>query len=392
MHVYKTFFKVMTKYKLSIIIYTAIVIFMLFSLINAYSASEEEDVAEKKYTLLIVDNDNSELSKELVKFLGTKHYLEDGSYTDEQIKDMLYYQHITEYIVIPEGFGEKYEKAAENSEASTLLQATYDEALPYGIFVNMQIDQYLNAVKDYMNSGNTLAEASAKCTDAMDSSKYVSMQKKETVAAQRVYTSFQFLPFGILTIIFSGVLPVIMCFNDAERKNRTIISSYKMTKRNFELILGSASLAFVVTSLLVGLASASQNSEYIFTTSWWLSVGNAFIYTLSVTMLLSMITSLPLGINTKESANTSTFITCIIGLSFSFLGGTFVDITILGDKVAKIGQFTPNYWYSVASRKIWYEGGNLSDVAESFGMQLLFGLVCLSIGLCFTRFFGEKKA
>jgi len=392
MHVYKAFFKVMTKYKLSIIIYTTIVIFMLFSLINAYSASEEEDVAEKKYTLLIVDNDNSELSKELVKFLGTKHYLEDGSYTDEQIKDMLYYQYISEYIVIPEGFGEKYEKASENSEASSLLQATYDEALPKGIFINMQIDQYLNAVKDYMNSGYTLEEASAKCTDAMDSSKYVSMQKKETVATQRVYTSFQFLPFGILTIIFSGVLPVIMCFNDAERKNRTIISSYKMTKRNFELILGSASLALVVTSLLVGLASASQNSEYIFTTSWWLSVTNSFVYTLSVTMLLSMITSLPLGINTEGSANTSTFITCIIGLSFSFLGGTFVDITILGDKVAKIGQFTPNYWYSVASRKIWYEGGNLSDVAESFGMQLLFGLVCLSIGLCFTRFFGEKKA
>ena len=86
MHVYKAFFKVMTKYKLSIIIYTAIVIFMLFSLINAYSASEEEDVAEKKYTLLIVDNDNSELSKELVKFLGTKHYLEDGSYTDEHLR------------------------------------------------------------------------------------------------------------------------------------------------------------------------------------------------------------------------------------------------------------------------------------------------------------------
>jgi hypothetical protein len=105
-----------------------------------------------------------------------------------------------------------------------------------------------------------------------------------------------------------------------------------------------------------------------------------------------MITSLPLGINTKGSANTSTFITCIVGLCFSFLGGTFVDITILGDKVAKIGQFTPNYWYSVASRKIWYEGGNLSDVAESFGMQFLFGLVCLSIGLCFTSFFGEKKA
>ena len=119
---------------------------------------------------------------------------------------------------------------------------------------------------------------------------------------------------------------------------------------------------------------------------------NAFIYTLTITMLLSMITSLPLGISTKGTANTTSFATVIIGLSFAFLGGTFVDLDLLGSKVATIGRFTPNYWYSTAIKKIWYEDASLADVLGDFGLVLLFDIVCLSIGLGFTRFFGEKES
>ena len=107
-------------------------------------------------------------------------------------------------------------------------------------------------------------------------------------------------------------------------------------------------------------------------------------------MLLSMITSLPLGINKTGSAGTSSFITCIIGLAFSFLGGTFVDLTILGEKVAVIGRFIPNYWYSTAIHKIWFESADFSDLTACYGFQILFGFVCLSIGLVFTKFFGNK--
>ena len=67
-----------------------------------------------------------------------------------------------------------------------------------------------------------------------------------------------------------------------------------------------------------------------------------------------------------------------------------MDLTILGDKVNAIGRFIPNYWYSVAARKIWYDGAGLQDLMYCFGLELLFGAVCLSIGLVFTKFFGEK--
>ena len=399
MQVFKTFFKVMTKYRISLVLYTAIIVFMLFAM-TGMNSNNEAKVEDNKYTILIVDNDHSEVSEAFVEFMGTRQNLKEGTYSEEQVKDLLYYLTIKEYIVIPEGFGEKFMDIVNGGEtvkdedgqelATSLLETTYDEAMPYGIFINLQIDQYLNAVKNYIIEGNTVKEASRKCTDALDISQFVSMQKQESNNAERVYTAFQFLPYGILTIIFSGVLPVVMSFNESEKKNRTIISSYKMTKRNLALVLGATTVAFGVTFVLVMLASLTNAKAEMFTDSWWLTIANAFIYTLSISMLLSMISTLPLGGKKKGAANTTSFVTCVVGLSFAFLGGTFVDITILGDQVAKVGRFTPNYWYSLACRKIWYEGAGLTDLLSGYGMQLLFGLVCISLALLFTKFFGDK--
>ena len=107
MQIYKTFFKVMSKYKISLSLYTAIIIFMLIAM-TGMNGSSDETVADNKYTILIVDQDHSEVSESFVKFMGTRQNLKEGTYSDEQIKDMLYYLTIREYIVIPEGFGDKY--------------------------------------------------------------------------------------------------------------------------------------------------------------------------------------------------------------------------------------------------------------------------------------------
>ena len=393
MQIYKTFFKVSKQHKASIIMYICIIIFMLLAMTGGPSDANMGSVTLKKYSVLIVDEDQSDISKMLISYMGEKHNLKNGEYTDDQIRSMLYYQAIAAYIVIPEGFGDSYKKAifsGKQTDMTALLDSTYDDAMPRGIFVNMQINEYLNAVADYMKLGSTLDEASAKADKSLDISRFATMQEKEIKTYDRIYSSFTFLPYGILSIIFSSVISVILSFNEKERKNRTIVSSYKMTSRNIALVLGVLTVAVVVTSVLITIATFNRSTEYFFTTKWWLSVLNAMVYTLTITLLLSMITSLPLGIDKKGTANTSAYVTNIIGLSFAFLGGTFVDLTILGDKVAAVGRFIPNYWYSIATRKIWYDGAGLSDLIGCFGFQLLFGMVCLSIGLVFTKFFGNK--
>ena len=397
MQVYKTFFKVLRKYKISLIMYSAIMIFMIW-IFASESTSGSNEIVQKKYTLLVVDEDNSEVSKEFVSYLGKKHYLEKGEYTEDQIKDLLFYENISEYIVIPKGFGEevnsvvKSKKDGKNvseEEFGSLLQATYDDGMPRGIFINMQINQYLNAVTDYMALGDNMADASKKADEALDISEFVTFREEEINVNEVKYTSFLVLPYGILSIIFSGVIPVIVSFNEKEKKNRTNVSSIKLTARNISLVLGAATVAFVVATVFIAVITLKNGGGFAFTDSWWLSVLNTYIYTLTATLLLSMLTSFPI-IAAKGTTSASSIITVIVGLSFAFLGGTFVDLDILGEGVAKVGRFIPNYWYSVACKKIWYEGAGLTDLLGCYGLQLLFGLVCLTVGLAVTRYYGNK--
>ena len=399
MQVYKTFFKVLRKYKISLIMYSAIMIFMIW-IFASESTSGSNEIVQKKYTLLVVDEDNSEVSKEFVSYLGKKHNLDDGEYTEDQIKDMLFYENISEYIVIPKGFGEEVNSVVESKkngkdvseeEFGSLLQATYDDGMPRGIFINMQINQYLNAVTDYMASGDNMADASKKADEALDISEFVTFREEEINVNEVKYASFLVLPYGILSIIFSGVIPVIVSFNEKEKKNRTNVSSIKLTARNISLVLGAATVAFVVATVFIAVITLKNGGGFAFTDSWWLSVLNTYIYTLTATLLLSMLTSFPI-IAAKGTTSASSIITVIVGLSFAFLGGTFVDLDILGEGVAKVGRFIPNYWYSVACKKIWYDGAGLSDLVGCFGLQLLFGLVCLAVGLAVTRYYGNKAS
>ena len=399
MQVYKTFFKVLRKYKMSLIMYSAIMIFMIW-VFASESGSGSNDIVQKKYSLLIVDEDNSETSKEFVSYMGKKHNLEVGEYTEDQIKDMLFYENISEYIVIPKGFGEtidsvvkakKNGKTVSEEELASLLQATYDDGMPRGIFINMQINQYLNAVTDYMASGESLGDASKRADEALDISEFTTFREEDVDVNAVKYTSFLVLPYGIISIIFSGVIPVIIAFNEKEKKNRTAVSSIKLTTRNISLILGAATVAFAVATIFIIVITLKNGGDFAFTNAWWLSVLNTYIYTLTATLLLSMLTSFPILIS-KGSTNAASFLTVIIGLSFAFLGGTFVDLDILGEGVAKVGRFIPNYWYSIVCKKIWYEGAGLTDLFGCYGLQILFGAVCLAIGLAVTRYYGNKAS
>ena len=392
MQVYKSFFKVLRHYKLSLVMYVSITLVMLATL--AFSGnSEPTEISMDKYPIVVVDKDNSEISQALYSYLDNAHNIKKEELTDDQLKDLMYYWHIAEYIEIPEGFGDSFNRLVENKdeiEVTTLLKCIYDESLPRGIFINMQMNDFLNGMRGYMSSGFSVEEAAERTSASLDSSQFVTLKDREIQPALRSYKAFIFLPFGILSIIFSQLLPVIISFNDKEKRDRSAISSTSLAKRNVFLIAGAVTVALIVVVLLIAIATSADGTTYLFTKMWWLMVLNVFVYTISITMLLSMVTSLPLGINKKGAPNTSAFLTNIIGLTFSFLGGTFVESEIMGEKVAKIGQFIPNYWYSIATKRIWYEGAGLSDVIECYGLQLVFGITCLAIGLAFTRFFKER--
>ncbi len=384
MQVYKTFFKVVKKYKTGIIMYFCIVVFMLV-LLSGMNNKSADKVELVRCPIVVKDLDHSPVSEALYNYLDDVHNLKKADYTDDQLKDLMYYMHITAYFEIPEGFGASFE-----TENAMSIKSVYDETMPKGIFVNMQIDEFLNGLRAHLALGEDVETAAANAAASLDTSKYVTLLTEEKNPGDKPYSMFIFLPFGILSIIFSGILPVVLSFNEKERKNRMLVSSTKLNRRNLSLTLGAATLAIGVMLLLAGVSTVMAGTEILFSKKWFLTLANLLTYTIAITFLLALISSLPLGSQRENNAGSASFFTNIIGLSFAFLGGTFVPLDVLGDGVAKIGQFTPNYWYSTAMERIWLDGCGISDILDCMGIQLVFGITCLAIGLAITRFFDQK--
>ncbi len=397
MSLYKAFFKIIKKNLVGILINLGITIVILMMLNGIYADNESKKAKLDSYNIYVENEDDSEYADEVVGFLKEFHKVKDNKLTEDQIKDLLYYEQIVAYIRIPKGFGEAFAKNGENR-----IVNTYDDSMPMGIYISIQLDNYLNALRGYVDQGISVSEASQKTKQSLDITQYVSIQAKEKEANGAFRGNFNYLPYGIISILIMGVFPTLVSFNRGEKKNRIQVSSITTSRRNGWLFAAGATFAMIVLVILVTIASlmggesgampgdvkdpaGSGVGSILFTETWWLAVINAGIFTLVVAMMVSMLVNIPFFASASATAFSN-----IIGLSFCFLGGTFVPLSILGEGVTKIGRFLPNYWYSTAVTRI-FDGGNFADVWDCFALELAFGLVCLFIGLAAARISNEQK-
>ena len=398
MSLYKAFFKIIKKNRFSVILYFVITLGVLMLLNGIYANNESKKATLDKYSIYVENQDDSEYANAVVGYLKDAHKVKDKELTGDQIKDLLYYEQIVAYIRIPKGFGETFAATGENK-----IVNTYDDSMPVGIYISLQLDNYLNSLRGYVEQGLSVEEASKKTTESLDITKYVSVNAEEQQRFGTQKGNFNYLPFGIISVLIMGVFPAVVSFSQGEKKNRIQVSSITPGKRNGWIFAGAATFSLVLLLILVlvatfmggssggvpgyvddGAASAAS-STFIFSGTWWLAVANACVYTLVVAMMISMLANIPFLAAAPAAAFSN-----IIGLGFCFLGGTFVPLSILGDGVLKVGRFLPNYWYSTAVNRI-FEGGTLSDVWDCFAIQLGFGFACLFIGLAVARVTADQK-
>ncbi len=397
MSLYKAFFKIIKKNLLGIVIYFGITLGVLMLLNGVYADNESKKATLDKYNIYVENLDNSEYADAVVDFLKRMHNVKEEKLTEEQVKDLLYYQQVVAYVKIPEGFGDTFEKTGENR-----IVNMYDDSIPVGLYITLQLDNYLNSLRGYTDQGLSIADGSGKAMDSLDITNYVSIHAKEKQKNGTLKGNFNYLPYGILCVMITGVFPAVVAFNKGEKKNRIQVSSMAPGKRNMWILGGGATFAMILMVVMVIVASlmgsggaavpgnagdsaASAASSVLFTESWWLAVANTAIFTLVVAMMISMFANVPFFASAGASALSN-----IVGLGFCFLGGTFVPLSILGDGVKKVSQFLPNYWYSTANTRI-FDGGTFADVWDCFAIELAFGLVCLFVGLAVSKITAERR-
>ena len=107
MTVYKTFFKVVNKYKFLIIIYTAMLI--LFAGFNMQTSQNSTNFVAEKPDVLIINNDKEQkLSKNLVEYIEKNSNIVDIENDEEARNDALFYRDVSYIIYIPENYSKDF--------------------------------------------------------------------------------------------------------------------------------------------------------------------------------------------------------------------------------------------------------------------------------------------
>lgn len=377
MQVFKAYFKVLNEYKKPMIMYIVIFAIVLFVFIIPNLAGKNEGYIEESCNFAVFDYDNSKASEGFVDYLSKgNEVVEIAGDEKEIIQDELYYRNIVCALRIPEGF----EAKLKNGDAKEILEVVTIPGTTSSSVFESQIDGYLSAVTTYMDAGFSLDDSMKKAEKALDVSIDVSLPDESDAGLHSSrYYFYNYLAWIMICIMILGVCPILLTFSKDEIKKRMECSAYSFSNLNKELLLGVLFTGLGICVILVLLSLVCLGKDML-NVSGLLNAANLICYMLVALALAFVISRLIKNIDMLNMAAN------IISLGMSFLCGIFVPKEFLGESVIKIAHFLPAYWYNQAVTALdHYTPSVLPDVVKYMGIEILFAVVIVVIGLVIAR-------
>lgn len=332
MTVFKTFWKIINKYKGTIILYTVILI--IFGGINMSTNDTETTFVDSKPDILIINKDEEiGITKNLVDYLKQNSNIINVKNNEEAINDALFYRDINYVIYIPENYRQDVLNGL-NPEINIKSTGDYSASL-----AEMMLSRYVqiqNIYKDNINNEDELIEAinnnlskksSVEMTSKLDASKMT-----------KVASYFNFASYSIMAVVIFIICLVLSSFHEKTVNKRTIISSMNYKEHN-RLILFASFMYSVIVWFLYVVLGLILLENIIFTARGLMYLLNTFVFTfcaLTIALLISTIVS---------NKNAINGIVNVVALGSAFLCGAFVPAEWLPKAVLNIAHILPAYWY-----------------------------------------------
>ena len=375
MQVFKTFFKIAYKRIGSIIIY--FILFTVLALLFANTSSSDTGAFEStKIDISIIDEDKSTASKALTDYLDKNHNLVEIENEKDIILDNIYYRTVDYVLTIPKGFEEKI----LNNDTEDILS---NVAVPGGFagkYAEQQINEYIKTISMYTAGGFSIddaIEATNDTFDGLEEVKNISFVEKSGTEDTGLFLFYQYIPYVLVLILLNGLAPIIIRFNDKEINNRIRCSALTFKSQNAQLLL-SALVYGVFSWLVFAVIAFIRYGNTLFTTNGLLCLLNSFVF-MTVSFAITMLIT-----NFSPGSNALSMLSNILGLTLGFMGGIFVPLWIMDEKVLVFSKFLPTYWYTKGNNMLGNFAGEAYDINTFLGyvgIELIFTvtLVILSI-------------
>ena len=370
MIVFSTFWRIVKKYKGTILLYTVMLI--MFGGINLTSNSTNDMFTPTKPNIFIVNKDsNMGLTKNLINYLKKNTNVVSLEDDEEKINDALFYRDISYVIYIPKNYSKD---VLDKKDVTIDIKSSKDYT---SSLTEMMLDKYLNVQSNLVNITNNQDELVNMINNTLDvNSEVVVNSKLDNSYLNRVSRYFNFGSYSLLAVIIFIVTLVINSFKENTINKRIIVSSFNYKKHNSLLMLSSFVYSLIVW-VLFSLLSVILLGKDMISLRGILYFVNTFMFimpTLSFGILISTL------VNNKDSIGG---IVNVVGLGSAFLCGAFIPTEYLPKIVLSIAHIFPAYYFmdsnNLLSSMEMINFSNLIPVFINYFVLIIFMLIFIAV-------------
>lgn len=219
MTVFKTFFKIVNKYKFTILLYTVMLI--IFAGFNMQTSDNSMSFVASKPDVLIVNNDeNRKLTNNLVNYIESNCNIIDIEDTEEARNDALFYRDVNYIIYIPENYSRDF---LDGLNPEIEIKSTGNGESSYA---EMMLTRYIKIANIYQKETQNEEELIDKINNALLNEVQIEVTSKlDTDNLSRATFYYNFLNYIILAGCVYLICLILSSFREEKIRKRTIISS-----------------------------------------------------------------------------------------------------------------------------------------------------------------------
>lgn len=370
MIVFSTFWRIVKKYKGTILLYTVMLI--MFGGINLTSNSTNDMFTPTKPNIFIVNKDsNMGLTKNLINYLKKNTNVVSLEDDEEKINDALFYRDISYVIYIPKNYSKD---VLDKKDVTLDIKSSKDYT---SSLTEMMLDKYLNVQSNLVNITNNQDELVNMINNTLDvNSEVIVSSKLDNSYLNKVSRYFNFGSYSLLAVIIFIVTLVINSFKENTINKRIIVSSFNYKKHNSLLMLSSFVYSLIVW-VLFSLLSVILLGKDMISLRGILYFVNTFMFvmpTLSFGILISTL------VNNKDSIGG---IVNVVSLGSAFLCGAFIPTEYLPKIVLSIAHVFPAYYFidsnNLLSSMEIINFSNLTPVFINYFVLIIFMLIFIVV-------------
>ena len=391
MSTFKTALRMALAHPFYLLIYTVFISLMGVFIAASVSWNSSQLTEYKPYdtNVIVVDRDNSDLSRALTKHLGSRFDLVTGVGDDTyDLADALAKSNSAKgsadcVFFIPEGFEDDLVAAARAGKELPKLDVTYGSGTMAAALSSAEASRWISlagaaAALEPAASDGEVAKA-AEHAAAKRAEVQIEQVKVESTAVAPLESYFNFGAYAIISSVIVSVGLVFSGMSESERVRRMDAGPIPERQRSLAVFAAAAVLTVCIwfVSSMVGVVGFAG------------AVGRVCL-ALAATLALAC-TPLAVGFTLSSLGAREELLNGVgnlLGMLMTFLGGAWMPLSLMGSAVQTVAHFVPTFWVNDAIGKALASDLTstvLGDIACDLGVTVLFAAAIAAVGLALAH-------